>query len=1803
MEKEEINNSNNLESDTPKKNKTKIIIFIALAIILIILASIFLIYFLKKVPEVKFGDNIEAVSLSETGEEALIKLDKDLNLSEIAKVKFLFRDNENEYQYETEEISYTYKINAGSAGLENFKDIKEVYVIFTFINGTISELPPGTTSTGTGTNASTNRTSGGSGGGGGGGGGNGNGGCTPNCAGKNCGDNGCGGSCGSCNENQTCESGVCVEETQITDSHFGMGGGLPMFAAELEEAGIEITRQWIEWRRIEPEDDVYNWTEMDEIVKNANERDMEVLGYFAFMPTWAMNMSNPKCQIILKTGPPSPCEPLDWNDYKEFARNVSERYDGTKYVCGELSNEYCGEMKYIEIWNEVQGFAIMNSTEYEPWLINGYQAVKQGNPNAQVLVGAVHSPLGGNVNGSGQDTIDFVDAMIRDYDQYYDIFNFHAYEFEDSFVGETINYIKGRMDNYGVDKPMWLTETATFIGIIKCNNLSWYDNMAKGVIKRYAQALGNDVEKVFWYVFMSLPTEEEDSTGVKCGTATDSLGGLGWVYPKGLGLPIDEFHPRPTYYTYKNMTSKLSGFTSVTKLTDSQYKFTFTDKDPVYVLWCDSGSCSIDLEITGNVKVTDYLGNEETKDASTITLTESPVFVEETTEIPGTAYKLVNVINETNITPGDGAYKRSELLVINNELYFAFEKGSTFKLVELYENLSYKSPVYNIFAGPESLIPHDIRLATDGTKLWYAFETVNNTARDTCEGHFLNIAKYDISGVLILENNKTYIASGCGTSREDYLNPTGTFPQYPEAVDDPTPIYYNNEYVVLTRAWNGSVQHIRTFDADFNLIRNFTLDLGSLSEMNGRILSQFSLVNIDGDVYLIGGLVNYTNPNSEAGIYAIKLSSDLSSAVEITPLVNYPGRAFKKVNRAIYNDNKLYVTYAESIAGNQYHNLGVYDVNNNFKKIEEIQFQDVSVEINHASMEVFNDKVYVVYQEDEIPPMDILGQVFEWSGEETTLDSPFGVRELVYPLDEQDEVKDLGIKWIEYGGLHGITWERYQDLGDAFWEKPDTLYSEAEANGSYISFVIVGSVPNSSVPKYDIPEDMDAYKEFIKNATKRYPNVKVWEIQQELENQWVENLSAYALFLKESYKAIKEVNPNAEIAYAGLASWAEITGTLPVVLSELNNISDFPGDKYFDSISLKWSQNSNYKQRYTGPTGNHSLEEHINKIKEKLEEVGYTNIPIWISATSYYDGVPTDKYGVPLLLRTEKEQAIELLKRYVYPISLGLTIMFWITILEYSGSFGLPAGSYFDNVGLINNPKTDGKDWKKLSYYTYKQMTEKLEGSDWDNIKNIAEGPDVYAYKFMNNGKPIWVAWSDSGSGQVIINGISSDYVKITDAVPYFDDGLILNTSGVNYPNFFNTETKTVSGGEVTITLEESPIFVEEITEIPGTAYKLVNAINKTSITPGDGAYKRSELLVINNELYFAFEKGSTFKLVELYENLSYKSPVYNIFAGPESLIPHDIRLATDGTKLWYAFETVNNTARDTCEGHFLNIAKYDISGVLILENNKTYIASGCGTSREDYLNPTGTFPQYPEAVDDPTPIYYNNEYVVLTRAWNGTIQHIRTFDTNFNLIRNFTLDLGSLSEMNGRVLSQNAFVNINGNIYLIGGLINYTNPNSEAAIYAIKLSNDLSSVVGITPLVSSPGRSFKKATKAVYNDNKLYIIYGESISRDQYHHVGVYNTSNNFAKIQEIQFQDVSVDINHASMEVFNDKIYVVYQEDEIPPMDILGQVFEWSVEEDGEINSQSTPLNGFKIFLGIIILGLIVILIIFFVNKNKKN
>jgi len=233
---EVLENLDNLEK---KKKIRKILVTgIIVVFVIIVLFLIFSFYTYFKSPEntLGLGANIESVLLSENGKTAYIKLAGGSLDKNITKIKFIFNDlNENEYNYETSEGikeievpysrsfwdwlfgrqffgSYDYSINSENAGLSDFNNINQINVLFEYQTqtGDVIETPVLDTqrttnrtttpsgSSGTsnsGTTATTPTPS-----------------CTPNCAGKICGDNGCEGSCGSCDEGYYCNSSAQCEE-------------------------------------------------------------------------------------------------------------------------------------------------------------------------------------------------------------------------------------------------------------------------------------------------------------------------------------------------------------------------------------------------------------------------------------------------------------------------------------------------------------------------------------------------------------------------------------------------------------------------------------------------------------------------------------------------------------------------------------------------------------------------------------------------------------------------------------------------------------------------------------------------------------------------------------------------------------------------------------------------------------------------------------------------------------------------------------------------------------------------------------------------------------------------------------------------------------------------------------------------------------------------------------------------------------------------------------------------------------------------------------------------------------------------------------------------------------------------------------------------------------------------------------------------------------------------------------------------------------------------------------------------------
>jgi GH35 family endo-1,4-beta-xylanase len=430
------------------------------------------------------------------------------------------------------------------------------------------------------------------------------------------------------------------------------------------------------------------------------------------------------------------------------------------------------------------------------------------------------------------------------------------------------------------------------------------------------------------------------------------------------------------------------------------------------------------------------------------------------------------------------------------------------------------------------------------------------------------------------------------------------------------------------------------------------------------------------------------------------------------------------------------------------------------------------------------------------------------SQEQISADSPFGILD-PYETDADSEyIKDIGAKWLRKSTV--INWDLVEKPDGSYdWSRADQLVEQATSDNVNILFGVM------FVTKRDMakctsdggPCDTEAYSDFLRAAVTRYKDtVKHWQFSNEENNLWKGTPRSYADFVKLNYQVLKEECSDCKLLLGGVSGDPQgYYDFYKPLLKKLNG-------QYFDIFDFHLFSEANTYKNYTFWKGNFDVKEYYNDIKEDLNN---DDIDIWITEMATYSGKPNKmtfseggkSYDPPF--QTEQEQASELIKRYVYPLSLGVEKIFWVKITEWAGFGRQGVNGYFDNTGLVNNPKVDGESHKKLSYYTYKKMVEVLEGSDWDNIEAIQESDDIYIYKFINKqtGKPTWVAWNNNEQSKTIILDVGNlKSIKITETVPNYESGLEV----ADYSTAFNTKTRTTSNSQVTINLGQNPVFIEE---------------------------------------------------------------------------------------------------------------------------------------------------------------------------------------------------------------------------------------------------------------------------------------------------------------------------------------------------------------------------------------------------------
>ncbi len=397
-------------------------------------------------------------------------------------------------------------------------------------------------------------------------------------------------------EMETFEGGLesKAEEEKFAEKFYRFGIGAKMDEVSTARLAHLLGLDWIRldsvfiWGEIEPSKGEYNFEKSDEVVRKIQEYDVRIIAKITSFAEWDFKQkySEEQLERLPKTTAhipsPPPYKPYDMEAYKDFVRKVVERYDGDG-IEDMPGLKY--PIKYWTILNEPEDRSqfIGTGKDYAEILKASYEAIKEADPEAKVNIAAA-GDVGIVVLGN-------------------------------NFWREALKYSKGCFDYGNIHYNVGTS------GIDKKS----FEDLSKGfrVYRDYLSSFGIENVKV-WGTEISpapggLPVEEKARLWVIGTVKSFANGAIGLKYPFIFSEEKDERMLR----MFLTLTTLLKNFDRVEKVDEGCYRF-YADSSEIFVAW-KPGKLPDDL--TGETYVVDVYGNIEKKDASSITLTNMPLYI------------------------------------------------------------------------------------------------------------------------------------------------------------------------------------------------------------------------------------------------------------------------------------------------------------------------------------------------------------------------------------------------------------------------------------------------------------------------------------------------------------------------------------------------------------------------------------------------------------------------------------------------------------------------------------------------------------------------------------------------------------------------------------------------------------------------------------------------------------------------------------------------------------------------------------------------------------------------------------------------------------------------------------------------------------------------------------------------------------------------------------------------------------------------------------------------------------------------
>ncbi|MFA6000634.1 MAG: hypothetical protein WC828_00755, partial [Thermoleophilia bacterium] len=461
-------------------------------------------------------------------------------------------------------------------------------------------------------------------------------------------------------------------------------------------------------------------------------------------------------------------------------------------------------------------------------------------------------------------------------------------------------------------------------------------------------------------------------------------------------------------------------------------------------------------------------------------------------------------------------------------------------------------------------------------------------------------------------------------------------------------------------------------------------------------------------------------------------------------------------------------------------------------------------------------------------------------------ESPFGfhparVSRRGYPDSGYKDAQNIGVGWAREG-VYAFWFLVQPDLNSPDYDF--SVYDKQWGSVPASMRILANISPQGPVDEGRFlkgsykPVDEAKYLAFVRATIERYDGdgvndmpglknpIKYWQVSNEPNNSKTRD---FATLQKITYTAIKDTCPDCTVLIGGATG--QPSGYIGFFDKDYAPILKELGGKYVDVFDFHWygTATGEYRLRDTeagtagaSPGGADTLEH----IRQTLKADGFpADMPIWITEMGSYSGDPTETTGpaarqikkLEFPNQSERQQAQDDFKRFIYPLSRGVNKIFL--------AFGLMEGfkhegGYFDHTGLIydgegaNDP---GRGIKKLSFFTYRKMSEKLTGADFSTIKTLRDGTGsdhLYLFQVQKDGKDTYIAWWDyfdeagykPGISKTIeLSDLDGTMATVTSVVPTSDSGKDVK----DYGTAFKSDSKPIEDGNVSVTLDEDPVIIE----------------------------------------------------------------------------------------------------------------------------------------------------------------------------------------------------------------------------------------------------------------------------------------------------------------------------------------------------------------------------------------------------------